>query len=156
MMPLRERTARVGITLRERAARVGGTQGIQVTLVEALVVTYGLGVVGLFVSGRVDVLQAGILLGGPVVLALALLRPEWTILIMVALPPSITSPIPTRVLIVFMVAALFGFVLQGGLHLSSRTGIYPLVGIIALAVTMKATVSAEATAAADQTLKSII
>jgi O-antigen ligase len=156
MMPLRDRTARVGVTLRERAARVRGTQGIQATLLEALVVTYGLGVVALFVSGRVDVLQAGLLLGGPIVLALALLRPEWTILVVVALPPSVTSPIPTRVLIVFMVAALFGFVLQGSLQLSSGTGIYPLVGIIALAFTMKATVSAEATAAADQTLKSII
>jgi O-antigen ligase len=142
--------------LRERAALPRVTQGIQVTLVEALAATYGIGVVALFVSGRVDVLQAGVLLGGPVVLALALLRPEWTILVLVALPPSVTSPIPTRVLIVFMMAALFGFVLQGGLHLSSGTGIYPLVGIIALAFAMKATVPAEATAAADGMLKSII
>jgi O-antigen ligase len=142
--------------LRERAARVGVTQGIQATLVEALATTYGVGVVALFVSGRVDALQAGILLGGPVMLALALLRPEWTILIMVALPTSITSHIPTRVLIVFMVAALFGFVLQRGLHLSSGTGIYPLVGIIALAFAMKATVPAEATVAANEILKSII
>jgi O-antigen ligase len=59
-------------------------------------------------------------------------------------------------LILFTVAALFGFVLQGGLHLSSGTGIYPLVGIIALAFAMKATVPAEATAAADGFLKSII
>ena len=101
-------------------------------------------------------MRAGVLLGGPVVLALALLRPEWTILVLVALPASVTSPIPTRVLIVFMAAALFGFVLQGGLHLSSGTGIYPLVGIIALAFAMKATVSAEATEAADEILKSII
>jgi O-antigen ligase len=156
MMPLRERAARGGVALRERAARVRVTQELQVTLVEALAATYGVGVVALFVSGRVDVLQAGLLLGGPVVLALALLRPEWTILVMVALPPSVTSPIPTRVLIVFMVAALFGVVLQGGLHLSSATGIYPLVGIIALALAMRANVPAQATAAADETLKSII
>jgi O-antigen ligase len=129
---------------------------MQATLVEALATTYGVGVVALFVSGRIDVLQAGILLGGPVVLALALLRPEWTILVMVALPSSVTSPIPTRVLIVFMATALFGFVLQGSLQLSSVTGIYPLVGIIALAFAMKATVSPDATAAADETLKSII
>jgi O-antigen ligase len=156
MMSMRGRAARVGITMRERAARVEVTQGIQATLVEALATTYGVGVVALFVSGRVDALQAGILLGGPVMLALALLRPEWTILVMVALPASITSPIPTRVLIVFMAAALFGFVLQGGLHLSSGTGIYPLVGIIALAFAMKATVPAEAATAADEILKSII
>jgi O-antigen ligase len=156
MILMRERAARVGVALRERAARFGVTQGIQVTLVEALAATYGIGVVALFVSGRVDLLQAGLLLGGPVVLALALLRPEWTILVMIALPPSVTSPIPTRVLIVFMVAALFGFVLQGGLHLSSGTGIYPLVGIIALGFAMKATVPAEATAVADEILKSII
>jgi O-antigen ligase len=142
--------------LRERAARVGVTQGMQATLVEALATTYGVGVVALFVSGRVDALQAGILLGGPVVLALALLRPEWTVLVMVALPASIASSIPSTVLIVFMVAALFGFVLQGGLHLSSGTGIYPLVGIIALAFAMKATVPAEATEAADEILRSII
>jgi O-antigen ligase len=142
--------------LRERAARVGVTQGIQATLVEALATTYGVGVVALFVSGRVDVLRAGVLLGGPVVLALGLLRPEWTILVLVALPPSVTSHIPTTVLIVFTVVALFGFVLQGGLHLSSGTGIYPLVGIIALAFAMKATVPAEATTAANEILKSII
>jgi O-antigen ligase len=156
MMPLRERSARVGVTLRERAARVRVTQGIQATLVEALATIYGVVVVALFVSGRVDALRACILLVGPVVLALALLRPEWTILVMVALPPSVTSPIPTKVLIVFMVAALFGFVLQRGLHLSSGTGIYPLVGIVALAFAMKATVPAEAMAAADEILRSII
>jgi O-antigen ligase len=156
MRPSRERAARVGVILRERAARVGVTQGIQVTLVEALTATYGVGVVALFVSGRVDIVLAGILFGGPVVLALALLRPEWTILVMVALPPSVTSPIPTSLLILFMAAALFGFVLQGRLHLWSGTGIYPLVGIIVLAFAMKATVPAEATAAADEVLKSII
>ena len=142
--------------LRERAARVGLSQGLETTLVEALVAIYGVGVVALFASGRVDVLLAGILLGGPFVLALALLRPAWTILVMVALPPTIISPLPTRLLIVLMATALFGFVLQGRLHLWSGTGIYPLVGIIALAFAMKATVPAEATAAADETLKSII
>jgi O-antigen ligase len=142
--------------LRERAAHVRVTQGIQVTLVQALAATYGIGVVALFVSGRVDVLRAGVLLGGPVVLALALLRPEWTILVLVALPPSVTSHIPTTVLIVFTVVALFGFVLQRGLHLSSGTGIYPLVGIIALGFAMRAAVPAEAMAAANEILKSII
>jgi O-antigen ligase len=142
--------------LRERAARVRVTQGIQATLIEALATTYGVGIVALFVSGRVDVSQAGILLGGPVMLALALLRPEWTILVMVALPPSVTTPFPTRLLIMFMVAALFGFVLKGGLHLWSGTGIYPLVGIIALAFAMRAAVPADAAAAGDEILKSII
>jgi O-antigen ligase len=141
--------------LRERDA-LGLTQGIQVTLVESLTAIYGVGVVALFASGRVDLLLAGILLGGPVVLALALLRPAWTILVLVALPPSVTSAVPTRLLIVFMAAALFGFVLQGGLHLWSGTGIYPLVGIIVLAFATKAAVPAEATAAADEILKSII
>ena len=156
VVTLRDRIARVGVTLRERTARFGVTQRIQTTLVEALATTYGVGVVALFVSGRVDAVQAGILLGGPVMLAVAFLRPEWTILVLVALPPSITSPIPTRVLIAFMVATLFGFVLQGRLHLSSGTGIYPLVGIIALAFAMKATVPIRATEAADEILRWII
>ena len=155
MMPLRERAARVGVTLRERAARVGVTQGLQVALVEALAVTYGVGVVALFVSGRVNVLQAGVLLGGPVVFGLALLRPEWTILIIVALPPSVSYRMPKLVLIAILVAAVFGFLLRGRFNFGPKTGILPLVGIILLAMTMKAD-SSLGTGVGAETLQSIV
>jgi O-antigen ligase len=140
---------------RERAARVGVTQGLQVTLVEALAATYGVGVVALFASGRVGVLQAGVLLGGPVVFALALLRPEWTILIMVALPPSVSYRMPKLVLIAALVAALFGFLLHGGFNVGPKTGTLPLVGIIVLAMTMKADSSIGSSVAAEM-LKYIV
>ena len=154
MMPLRERAARVGVTLRERSERVAISQGIQVTLIEALAAIYGVGVVTLFASGRVDLLRAGLLLGGPVVFAVALLRPEWTILFMVVLPPSVSTSIPKLVLIAIMVAALFGFLFQGGLNLGPKTGIFPLVGIIVLAMTMKA--DSPGTPVEADTLESII
>jgi O-antigen ligase len=141
--------------LRERAARVGVEQGFQVALVEALAATYGVGVVALFVSGRVDILQAGVLLGGPVVFALALLRPEWTILIMVALPPSVSYAMPKLVLIAIQVAALFGFLLHGGFNVGLKTGILPLVGIILFAMTMKAD-SSLGTPVEAETLMSIV
>lgn len=89
-------------------------------------------------------------------LATAVLRPEWMILVVVALPPSVLTPIPTLLLIVIMVATLFGFLLQGGLRLGARTGVYPLVGIIALAIAMKAAVPTAATAPAGGMLKAII
>jgi O-antigen ligase len=156
MMPLRERAARVGLTLRERAARVGVSQRTQVALVEGLAVIYGVGVVQLFASGRVDLVQAGVMLGGPVVFALAYLRPEWTILFLVALPPSVSLQVPEPVLIAILVAAIFGFLFQGGLILGPKTGIYPLVGIIALAIAIKADTPADATAVADTMLRHVV
>jgi O-antigen ligase len=142
--------------MRERFAIPRVSHRMPISLIEVVAATYGVGVVALFTSGRVDLFLAGVLLGGPVVLALALLRPEWTILIMVALPPSLIFPIPTLLLIVIMLTALFGCVLQGGLRLGPETGVYPLIGIIALAIAMKADVPAAATAVAGEMLKSII
>ena len=124
--------------MRERTAGVRASQELLTRLIEALGALYGVGVVVLFTSGRVDLLRACLLLGGPVVFALTLLRPEWTILILVALPPSVSQPIPKLVLIAVLVAALFGFVLQGRFNFGPKTGILPLVGIILLAMTMKA------------------
>jgi hypothetical protein len=124
--------------IRERLAILRVSQGMPTNLIEVVAATYGVGVVALFTSGRVDLFLASLLLGGPVVLALALLRPEWTILIMIALPPSVSFPIPTLVLIAIMVTALLGFLFQGDLSLGPKTGIYPVVGIIVLAMTMKA------------------
>ncbi len=131
-------------------------EGVLVGLLPTLAAAYGLGVVALFASGRVALLQAAVLLGVPVVLALGMLRPEWTILLIVALPPSVISPIPVLLLVVIMLVALFGFLLQEGLRLGPKTGVYPLVGIIVLAITMKGDTLAEATAAADAMLKVLI
>jgi O-antigen ligase len=144
------------MVMRERLAIRRVSHRMPTGLIELVAATYGVGVVALFSSGRVDLFLAGLLLGGPVVGALALLRPEWTILIMVALPPSLISPIPTLLLIVIMLTTLFGCVLQGGLRLGNETGVYPLIGIIALAIAMKADVPAGATAVAGGMLKSII
>ena len=116
---------------------------------------YGVGVVVLFTSGSVDLLRAGLLIGGPIVFALALLRPEWTILILAALPPSVSYPMPKLVLIAILVAALFGFLLQGRFNVGPKTGILPLVGIILLAMTMKAD-SSLGTAVEAELLKSIV
>ena len=56
-----------------------------------------------------------------------------------------------------MLATLFGFLLQGRLRLGGpETGVYPLVGIIALAIAVKADTSAEASATADGMLKVFI
>ena len=105
---------------------------------------------------RLVVSQAGLLLGLPVVLAVAVLRPEWTILLVVVIPPSVISPVPPMQLVAIMLAALFGFLLRGRLRLGPETGVYPLVGIIALAIALKADTSAEASATADGMLKLFI
>jgi O-antigen ligase len=141
--------------MRERTAGVRASQDLLTRLIEALGALYGVGVVALFTSGRVDLLRACLLLGGPVVFALTLLRPEWTILILVAMPPSVSQPIPKLVLIAILVAALFGFVLQGRFNFGPKTGILPLVGIILLAMTMKAD-SSLGTAVEAELLKSIV
>jgi O-antigen ligase len=140
--------------MRGRLASLRVPQEIPATLMEALAATYGLGVVALFTSGRVELLRAGLLLGGPVVLALALLRPEWTILIMVALPPSVSYAMPKVMLISILGAALFGFLLNGGFNVGPKTGILPLVGIIVFAMTIRAD-SSLGTSVEAEMLKSI-
>jgi O-antigen ligase len=97
-----------------------------------------------------------LLLGTPVVLAMAMLRPEWMILVLVAIPPSAVFPIPPMQMAAIMLATLFGFLLQGRLHLGPQTGIYPLVGIILLAVVRTAEPSIGVALAADATLKTLI
>ena len=142
-------------SIRERTGGVHGSQELPIWLIEALAVLYGVAVVVLFTWGRVDLLRAGILLGGPFVFAVALLRPEWTILMLVALPPSVSYPMPKLVLIAILVAALFGFVLQGGIRFGSKAGILPLVGIIVLAMTMTANASLD-TSVETEILMSIV
>ena len=141
--------------MRERTAGVRASQELPTRLIEVLAALYGVGAVALFTSGRVDLLRACLLLGGPVVFALALLRPEWTILILVALPPSVSYATPKLVLIAILVAALFGSLLHGGFNVGPKTGILPLVGIIVFAMTMKADSSMGPSVEAE-TLKSII
>jgi len=141
--------------LRGRRAR-WHTVGVPVGLVSVLVPVYGLGVVALFTSGRVDLGQAITLLVGPVAAALAVLRPEWILLVVVLLPPSLMGAVPPTQMIAIVLITLFGFLLHGRLHLGPRTGIYPLVGIIALAIVMKADTPAEATVAADTLLLHLV
>jgi O-antigen ligase len=125
-------------------------------LLSVLGVSYGLAVVALFASGQLTLSWAGLILGMPFAFALAVLRPEWMILAIVLLPPSVTSPISSKLLIAVMLATLFGFFLNGGLRLTFDTGVYPLVGIIALALVLKADTSGLATATADGMLRTII
>jgi O-antigen ligase len=136
------------------AARSGAK--VPARLVPVLAGSYALGIVALLASGRVVLSQAVLFLGAPVMLAIAVLRPEWTILILVALPPSLTTPIPAMQLVAILLATLLGFLVQGRLRLGPNTGIYPLLGIIALAIAVKAPMSAEASATADGMLKELI
>ncbi len=142
--------------IRERFFDPRSSERVPAGLMSVLTAFYAVGVVALFASGRVVLSQAVLLLGAPVMLALAVLRPEWTILILVALPPSLTNPIPAMQLVAILLATLFGFLLQGRLRLGPKTGIYPLVGIIALAIAVKAATSAEASATAGGMLKVLI
>jgi O-antigen ligase len=123
------------------------------SLLAILPVAYCLGVVALFASDRIAPLQAGLLLGAPVVLGLAVLRPEWMVLVLVVVPPSMVLLIPPMQMVAIMLATLFGFYLHGRISLGPQTGIYPLVVIIALAVVFRADTSAAARATADSNLK---
>ncbi len=125
-------------------------------LVSVLVVSYGMSVVALFASGRLSFYLAGMLLAAPAVLGLAVLRPEWVILVIAGLPPAFISPIPPMQMIAIMLVTLFGFLLQGGLRLGPKTGVFPLIGIILLAIALKGSVPLEAVATADEVLSLII
>ena len=125
-------------------------------LVSVLLAIYVAGVVALFASARLDLLRAGELLLIPAVGYTAILRPDWLILIVLAVPPALLFPIPPRHATLIMVAALFGFLLQGRIRLGPATGIYPLVGLVALGIAFKANVPPAAAAAADSVLKFII
>jgi hypothetical protein len=125
-------------------------------LAPVLLAIYVAGVVALFASGRLDLVRAGEILAVPVVGVAAVLRPEWVILILLAVPPAVLYPIPPRHATLIMVTALFGFLLQGRIRLGPETGIYPLVGIVALGIAFKANVPPAAAAAADGQLKFIV
>jgi O-antigen ligase len=117
---------------------------------------YTIGVVALFASGRFSVVQAGILLTIPAVVAAALLRPEWTILALLLLPPFAISVIPPMQLVAIVAATVFGSLLQGGVSLGPRTGVYPLVAIVILATLWQADVSVDVELIAGGLLKSIL
>ena len=113
-------------------------------------------VVALFASGRLFFDRAAILLVIPAVLALALLRPEWTILLLVVLPPFVISSFPPMQLVALIATIVFGSLLQGGVTLGPKTGVYPLVAIVVLATLMPADVSAQAEVIAGGFLKSLL
>jgi O-antigen ligase len=140
--------------------RYGGARwhhvGIPVGLVSILLLVYGVGVVALFTTGRVELVRAITLLVLPVAAALAVVRPEWIILVVVLLPTSVMGQVPPTQMTAVLLFTLFGFLLQGQLHLGLRTGIYPLVGIIAMAIAMKADTPPDATAAADDMLRHLV
>jgi O-antigen ligase len=123
---------------------------IPVGLASILLVIYGVGVVTLFTSGRLLLPQAGLLLALPVVLVLTILRPEWAIIPIVLIPPAVAVPVGAMTLI--LVAALFGFLLQGGVRLGPSTGTYALVAIVLLALVLKADTAADAAIAASSML----
>jgi O-antigen ligase len=130
--------------------------GVPVGLMSILLPVYGVGVVALFTTGRIDLGQAITLLVVPVAAVLAIVRPEWILLLVVLLPPSVMGQVPPTRMTAVLLVTLFGFLLQGRLHLGFRTGIYPLVGIIAMAIAMKADTPADATAAADSMLRNLV
>jgi O-antigen ligase len=131
-------------------------QTIPLILAAVAVSLYTIGVVALFASGRLSVVQGGILLAIPAVTAIALLRPEWTILVLLLLPPFVISAIPPMQLVAIVAATVFGSLLQGGLSLGPRTGIYPLVAIVVLATLWQADVSVDVELIAGGLLKTIL
>jgi O-antigen ligase len=140
--------------IRSPASRLQQTTPL---ILAAIAVTvYTMGVVALFASGRLFIERAAILLVIPAVLSLALLRPEWTILMLVALPPFVISAIPPMQLVALLGAIVFGSLLQGGVTLGPKTGVYPLVAIVVLATLLQADVSADADIVAGGLLKSIL
>jgi hypothetical protein len=130
--------------------------GVPVDLISILLLVYGLGVVALFTTGRVYLVLAITLLVVPVAGVLAVVRPEWILLVVVLLPPTVMSQVPPTQMSAVLLVTLLGFLLQGRLHLGLRTGIYPLVGIIAMAIAMKADTPADATAVADTMLRHLV
>jgi O-antigen ligase len=119
-----------------------------------LILFYGAAVVALLSAGRLYLSQAVLLLGVPAVAVLGILRPEWMILGLVALPPVVDLP-PLQ-MIVFTLPPLFGFILHGAPRLGWATGIYPLVGIVALGMLHHADLSGDAASDAEGTLKTFI
>jgi hypothetical protein len=140
--------------MKGRLSAPGFTIGMPVGLVSVLVVVYGVGTVGLLASGTLGLPDAMLMLALPTALALALLRPEWTVLLVLLLPPA--SFVPVRALNLLLAVTIFGFLLQGRVRLGPRTGVLPLVGIITLAIVLKSSTSADAEAAANTMLNFLI
>ena len=105
---------------------------------------YGVTVTALLATGHLFLSQAGALLVGPIAFVVGLLRPEWLLLGLLALPYQFLDSTSPKYLTYVLVWALVGFLLDQGITLRLRTGVYPLLGIIIFAAIHKADVSPEA------------
>jgi hypothetical protein len=105
---------------------------VDVVLILGLAV-YGGVVVALLVTGRLVPARAGALLVGPVAFAIGLLRPEWLVVGLLALPYQFLDSASPKYLTYLLIWALFGFLLQDGVRVGPQTGALPILGIIVLA-----------------------
>lgn len=142
--------------VRDRVASRRRGASLPLGLVSVLLVMYGVGVVALFSTGRADLRMAITLLVAPALVAASVVRPEWILLFIVLLPPSLMDQVPPMQMVAVLVVSLFGFLLQARLHLGLRTGVYPLVAIIVFAIATRAQVPPDAAAFADGVLKDLV
>ncbi|MGH9890430.1 MAG: O-antigen ligase family protein [bacterium] len=93
-------------------------------------------------SGQLTVVEAAMLLLGPVVALAVALRPSWVALGMVAVPGALLSSVPTRALVLLTVATLAAHLLtRGQLYLDWKSGILPIACLVVVSYFYRAELS---------------
>ncbi len=90
-------------------------------------------------SGRLPLMQAALLLLAPVVAVGIALRPAWVVVFILAVPSGLLGFVPTRGFVLLALLTLGGqLVTHGKLHVDWRSGMLPMLLLVALAYFYKA------------------
>ncbi len=113
-----------------------------------------LGTLFLRSTGRIDNLRGTVLLLGPAIAAVALLRPAWVLLALLITPPDFLSSVTPRLLLFGVLGALLALAArESKLYLGPSTGTWPIIALVALALVHEGEVSGEGADVADGLLK---
>jgi hypothetical protein len=113
-----------------------------------------LAAVALHSSARLSLPIATGMIAAPLVCLAVGLRPSWAVLLLVAIPPGLLTAVgPTPTLVLLLAALVAQAVVRQEVHLGWRSGIWPLVGLVAAALVFRADVGPAAAEGADGFLR---
>src|SRR5437764_1628212 len=125
------------------------------TGLQIAVVIFALGAAVVFGAGRLDIRTSTYLLILPLVL-LAVLRPAWLVMLLVAIPPAVMNLASIRApTVILLFALVVHLARKGGLSTGLVVGALPIVALLALGYLFRADVTSTAAVARENFLKQL-
>lgn len=118
-----------------------------VLLISALTVAATLGAIALLATGRLRLPDALLVAGAPWALMAAVIRPDWLLLALIAMPASLTAVVRSNAMVILVAVALMAMLLtRRRFSLGMRTGLVALMLINVAGLLFRANVGLEALA----------